>query len=98
MVQLGKDEAGTAVPLTLPHERKAGSFRYATYLLSAQHNLIVAVLVGGETTDNRGQTVIMDDMEMLQGRRWRSLQQKMPEARSRFSLQRIPTRFFFAKK
>jgi len=56
------------------------------------------VASGGETTDNRGQTVIMDDMEMLQGRRWRSLQQKMPEARSRFSLQRIPTRFFFAKK
>ena len=45
VVQLGKDEAGTAVPLTLTHEWKASSFRYATYLSWAQlpYNLTVAV-------------------------------------------------------
>jgi len=55
------------------------------------------VVAGGETRDRRGQTVILDGMEVLQGRRWKRLRQKLPEARSRFSLQRIPRQYFFAK-
>ena len=49
--------------------------------------------LGGETTDVLGQTVILDTMEALRGRRWAKLKQKLPEERSRFSLQRIPQKF-----
>ena len=49
--------------------------------------------LGGETTDALGQTVIFDSMEMLKGRRWARLRQRLPEERSRFSVQRIPQKF-----
>ena len=49
--------------------------------------------LGGETTDALGQTVIYDSMEMLKGRRWARLRQRLPEERSRFSIQRIPQKF-----
>ena len=50
-------------------------------------------ILGGETTDALGQTVIYDTMEMLKGRRWARLRQRLPEERSRFSIQRIPQKF-----
>jgi len=51
------------------------------------------MITGGETTDALGQTVIFDTMEMLKGRRWARLKQRLPEERSRFSIQRIPQKF-----
>ena len=60
---------------------------------TAYYTIFVFLFLGGETTDVLGQTVILDTMEALRGRRWAKLKQKLPEERSRFSLQRIPQKF-----
>ena len=64
------------------------SFKATVY-----YTIFAFLLLGGETTDVLGQTVILDTMEALRGRRWAKLKQKLPEERSRFSLQRIPQKF-----
>lgn len=52
-------------------------------------------ILGGETTDPLGRTVIMDNMETLRKKTWRPVKQRMAEPRSRFASLRIPRTFFW---